>query len=952
MLCGALAMVAACGGGKGGGGSFVLLEFLESGKDNLPRNRVMTFLFSKPVESVQDFPERMKIENVVTTPGNSNFSRAVGEYVINGDVVTFIPRLPTRNDRSDAGFRANASYHVFLKGGPDSLASADGDRLSQPVDSTFDTNQFFEDPFPQSPPRAQAFTATDPVSLAVTDLSRLDPRPTTLATTDNKTLLDAGRVIEPGAGGGPVYGTRWQFDLVVNEPVDPSTVNTDTIEMFEVRNDALKANNTADPGQFGTAVSFKVPINVSVVQYAHADGTFEVYIRVVPVQTLVDDARYRILFSGNILGLDFRKLFIGDNGLTGDGQTLVGGVPYAEVGGLGYVAEFLVYDRAAIQSSRTVEYDPIADGIDPEKGQTATDPAKFNSSLYNPASSPSTAVGFLSAFGDGRNGNLTASGGTVTPIHTGDTANAPMGNPFTVTDLNPNNNYLQNTLPGGPLTYDTPMPYELQLENLTVSSAATLRFTGVNPVYLRVRAIAQIVGTISLNGSNGGGGGGSIANGGAPGAGGYAGATARQGVNSCTSYSPSGCADFSSYLAGCAVGNAGFPYSINGNGPGRGFAGGESFNYYATDNKSGTCGTGGGGASHATKGTAGEDLANAGGSPGTPGPSCSITMNIRNAGVVGVRGQPGATYGDREAALVLLGGSGGASGGSVHVYSFGAQQQAGGAGGGGGGSITVVAAGNILGSGAQILARGGDGGRGNIKIYSTSFAWDTVSGGGGGGAGGLISLISGGDISLAGALVDASGGTGGARGNAGTSVGCSSCNAGGNGGKGFIFLMDADGLISGFLPGSPGDYDTQYANGILTIRAFDASRFSSISAITELFPALAANPSYQGLLPTDIAGNVNPGQSITVYLSSSRADGDEPLLPDIASEIPDFEVAKVTFSAGAALVTITGNAANLNTANRDAFVRVRAVFAYTNGVEAALGPFASMDRVTIVFSFN
>ena len=37
---------------------------------------------------------------------------------------------------------------------------------------------------------------------------------------------------------------------------------------------------------------------------------------------------------------------------------------------------------------------------------------------------------------------------------------------------------------------------------------------------------------------------------------------------------------------------------------------------------------------------------------------------------------------------------------------------------------------------------------------------------------------------------------------------------------------------------------------------------------------------------------------------------------------------------------------------REAFVRVRADFDYANGVEAALGPFASMDEITIDISFN
>ena len=171
------------------------------------------------------------------------------------------------------------------------------------------------------------------------------------------------------------------------------TVDTNTVQMFEIRNDAFNgAGDTATPGHFGTPVNFRVPIVVSVVQRLTATGLY-IAIRVVPQQTMVDDARYRIVFSGAILGIDFRKTFIGDNGLTGDGTSLVGGTPFPEVGGLGYTSEFLVADRPSISSSRTLEYDPVLDGILPETGQTATDPAKLNSALYNPAANPSRAVG-------------------------------------------------------------------------------------------------------------------------------------------------------------------------------------------------------------------------------------------------------------------------------------------------------------------------------------------------------------------------------------------------------------------------------------------------------------------------------------------------------------------------------------------------------------------------------
>ncbi|MGH7162396.1 MAG: hypothetical protein ACREID_02845, partial [Planctomycetota bacterium] len=50
-----LALVGSCSSGGGGsGGSFQLIEFLEDGKDGIPRNRILTFVFSSPVAPTQD----------------------------------------------------------------------------------------------------------------------------------------------------------------------------------------------------------------------------------------------------------------------------------------------------------------------------------------------------------------------------------------------------------------------------------------------------------------------------------------------------------------------------------------------------------------------------------------------------------------------------------------------------------------------------------------------------------------------------------------------------------------------------------------------------------------------------------------------------------------------------------------------------------------------------------
>lgn len=967
-----LLVVGSCdGGGKGGaaGGAFFLVEFLESGTNAIPRNRTLKFRFSAPVAIGQDFFERLKIVNVSPT----NFSVAIGSYFVSGEEVTFLPRLPEREDRGDGGFRANTSYHVFLKGGADALRSTGGDGIAQPQELLFDTSEFFEDPVPSEPPRALRLLARDPITGQAIDLSRVDPQPQELAQLDSNDLLQQGRALDPGAGGAPNYGTPWAFELHVSEPLDPATVTPDMVQLLEIRRDALTGAATADPGHVGDPVSFKVPILVEVVQRPDSAGEIQLFIRVQAVQTLVDDARYRLSFSGAILGIDFRRTYIGDNGLTGDGDL----VP--EPGGLGYTTEFLVYDRPAITASRTVTYDPLADGIEPETGQTTTDANLYNAALYNPAFAPGTAVGKVSDFGDGGDGNLSASGGSTVVIDTGDVPNALSGISIIVTDLDHLDSYTNQGMPAsGARTVNGREPMELQLENLTVSSSSTLRIVGVNPCRMLVRGLVQINGTVDASGSAGANGSLTLSQPGAGGPGGFAGGKSPRGDKSCPLYGGGNCATFDGFLNLCAGAKATFPFARKGEGPGRGNQGGDSIPYWAQMNSDGlvggghNTGSGGGGGSHAASGSSGENRINAGGAVGTAGPSCAGagavggTGGTPNSSVIGARSMPGPTYGDRTA-RDWMGGSGGGGGGSCgeHSGAIGAYGSSGGGGGGGGGFFEIVSAGAIqVTGGGRIIAAGGQGGAGYLEPnispqYGTTYqsSWNTVSGGGGGGAGGSISLVSGGDISVVGGLLDARGGAGGIRGSHALAGGAlNGPNAGGGGGRGFIFLMDIDGSVVG-LPGTvaAGEYDT-FQYGVLTVSKFDLDRFGGISAITEMFGMPAADPDYQAIQEFDIVALVNSGQRIRIYASSAKADPGNPLLPNVATETALFEVALVQFAAGAATVDITGDMENLNPAggipDRDAFTRVYASFEYDREIDAAIGPFASVDQVTVRFSFN
>ena len=959
-----IALLPGCsGGGSGaGGGEFALIEFLESGQNNIPRNRQVRFRFSSPLAAGQDLFTRLKIQNINAVPGESNFARAAGTYIVSAEIVFFEPRLPTKPDRSDAGFKANGNYHVFLSGGPDGLMSSSGDRIPTQQEFIFETNEYFEDPDPAEPPRAFSLVARDSTTDVMTDLSRMDPRPFQLALLSNADLIAGNRYVDPGAGGeGQDYSVPWQFDLLMSEPLDPSTITTEHVELLELHGNATDSPEdeppTASPGHVPTRAGhpFIVPIGVELIQGTAADGQSQVIIRVTPRVILVDDARYRLTFSGSVLGVDYRKTLNRDNGLTGDGLTEIPpDGEYPEPGGLGYTTEFIVRNRPTIAGMRPLVYNPLEDGINPEIGQSVFDESRHNNALYNPVQSPGKAVGFLADFGDGSDGPLAVSGGNTLVIDTGDTANTPIGNPFDINDLNAQEIYNKLTLDSELVTYDSVENFELNLESLVVSSSSTLRIVGRNPAMIRVTGIVEIRGKLDASGADGqNGGGGSVAVGGAPGAGGDAGGDSRRGYS--YSYHTHSRNKWARLLQLRPQIKNAAPYSENGQGPGRGLRGAESFNYTpCNDAKNGVTGTGGGGASHAIAGELGEDRLNKAGIAGTEGPAygfvhCNSKGGFTNESVIGMRGIPGDTYGDREIFDITRGGSGGGAGGNAH----GRYRATGGGGGGGGGSLSLLVAQAILVPGGTITVAGGNGGRGFLGKPNSSQGYST--GGGGGGAGGSLVLISGTDIDLsAGGVIDARGGIGGARSDVGGSATLGGTNAGGNGGHGYIFLMDPNGKITGLTPSEPGNYDG-YSHGVLTIREFEASRFGSIAAVTELFNVGASHPTYANFMPGDILGLVNDGQVIRIFASVAQGNPEAPLGSDPATERAAVEVAVIRPVNGATAVQFTGDMPALypsGVPGRYPFLRIDARFEYDDLVEAALGPLASIDQVNARFTFN
>ena len=140
---------------------------------------------------------------------------------------------------------------------------------------------------------------------------------------------------------------------------------------------------------------------------------------------------------------------------------------------------------------------------------------------------------------------------------------------------------------------------------------------------------------------------------------------------------------------------------------------------------------------------------------------------------------------------------------------------------------------------------------------------------------------------------------------------------------GFILLMDPDGQVPSLgIDGIEGDHD-DFEFGVLSVRQFDAGRFGGIAAVTELFNVRAANPRYLPLAQADVTGNVNDAQKIIISMSSAQGDADNPLLPDLTTELlPALEQARVIPAGAGSAIDITGDMTALNqfgTPNREAY---------------------------------
>src|SRR5262245_52522836 len=127
---------ASCGGGGGSGNDPMVLSGF-----NLPNiagvalDQPIVFTFSDPVDPISVTPDTIQVNG----PAGAGFT--FESIVVDGNLVAFLPRIPTRKDYTDSGMSKATTYTVFLPKFPavDTVRSTTGRPLLQAESFSFTT---------------------------------------------------------------------------------------------------------------------------------------------------------------------------------------------------------------------------------------------------------------------------------------------------------------------------------------------------------------------------------------------------------------------------------------------------------------------------------------------------------------------------------------------------------------------------------------------------------------------------------------------------------------------------------------------------------------------------------------------------------------------------------------------------------------------------------------------
>jgi hypothetical protein len=802
-IAGAVAFGTSGCGGAGGTSTgdtlpgLILVNFIESGEDNLALNRILQFVFNSPLE-----PDSVDSTSIQLRVGPAFGLSVPGRYVVEGSTVYFEPQLPGLCDLSDGGFRPDTDYRVNILGAPEANAVTNlaGHTLPGTISLSFHTRidtdpNLFEDAVPGALPTV---LSTSPDDGAWPDAPTFDlsSHPDVYIGSSNKIVID------------------------FSENVNPCSVAEDTIlvRQFAVGDQGTKPNGflpggdvtPGDPYTWGSGTLTSPPRLVRST-FVLKQSPLSTRLEIVPVFGEFPDNALLVVEVTNLVR-DF------------------GGHP-AVPKSFAFVTE----NRDPQAGSRVFEFD----------ASTPFSP-NLTTADVNTTRAPNKVQGYVLFSGDGDNGTLItrASGpdntggppGCLTPT------GIPQANDGILDDFDPladivldtgsTRNQCKNFTDGSTATV-------FEFRTFRIRNGVTVRLVGANPAIILVQGdvliesggslLARGDGQASTPQSNGaqgqmaptGGPNPGPTTGGQPVAGGGKGGDAP--LSTSNGLSGHGATGYFMSPPGVVATDVGV---VGGIGSGHGNI---SVNWPGPQTPANRFATAGGGGGHSTTGATGQ-------AQGTGTTPQTLDGTIDGAG--------GGTYGDVTGRMLQPeAGSGGGAGGSLRgtltTYCSGTS----GCGGAGGGFVDITAKGNIYVSG-RIDAAGGRGGAGGTTGTSW-YTYQPVTSGGGGGSGGGVRLLTPNSIEFGSTgIVTVIGGQGGQG-----AVQAQSPNAprndGGLGGFGRIVLEDSDSVILGYQSGStiPGDGSPGFYRGL-----FDSSRFQGGGLSPQMTSLLVdigpATPSY------------------------------------------------------------------------------------------------------------
>jgi hypothetical protein len=248
---------AACGGGGGGGGNdqdqelspLTMIDMNVGGTDGVALNQILRIEFSATIDPESVTPETIRIR---LSPANAK--QVDGVYQVDGNTVEFFPRLPVKDNYSDAGFQPGATYQVKMPGWPTpkTLVTRDGDPLAGEITTTFSC-----------------------ASAGGSMFIDYDPGPPSVVSVNPK-------------DGAQNVAQSITVELTFDEPLDPATATNSNIQL--VMTHRPPTNLLADEYPFPGKVMLTQSMESTVIQY-------------VPDFPLADDAKYALRVSYRVTDL-------------------------------------------------------------------------------------------------------------------------------------------------------------------------------------------------------------------------------------------------------------------------------------------------------------------------------------------------------------------------------------------------------------------------------------------------------------------------------------------------------------------------------------------------------------------------------------------------------------------------------------------------------------------------